>query len=220
MTAPSPVTICDHPLVANDLAILRSKETACEAFRQAIRRVSRTILYEATRDLPVTNATVETPLATTTVQVIREEDPLILVPILRAGLMLSEVGIEMLPWASVYHIGLYRNEETFEPVTYYNKLPSQWSDHHTPRVFVLDPMLATGGSATAAIEIIAERFAPHPVDIRLLCVIAAPEGIKAVHDRFPGVRIVTAAVDERLNEKAYIVPGLGDAGDRTFGTLM
>jgi uracil phosphoribosyltransferase len=143
--------------------------------------------------------------------------PILIAPILRAGLILSELAIDIIPTASVYHIGLYRDEETFKPVTYYNKLPST-IDYSVARVFVLDPMLATGGSAVAALDII-KKLGTNVSNICFVSIIAAPEGIAHLTEQHPGVRIHTGSVDERLNDKAYIVPGLGDAGDRTFGTM-
>jgi uracil phosphoribosyltransferase len=149
--------------------------------------------------------------------VLSPDVPIIIAPILRAGLILSELATNIVPTASVYHIGLYRDEETFKPVTYYNKLPST-IDYSVARVFILDPMLATGGSAVAAVDMI-KKLGADVANIRFVSVISAPEGIRNLTDNHPGVRIFTGSVDERLNDKAYIVPGLGDAGDRTFGTV-
>lgn len=211
------VQVCNHPLVQHNLSILRDKNTSTELFRAAMNRIARCLIQEATADLPVTKAIVETPLAKTECNVLSPNVPIIIAPILRAGLILSEVAIEVVPSASVYHIGLYRDEETFKPVTYYNKLPST-IDYSVARIFVLDPMLATGGSAVAAVSII-QQFGVDVNNIRFVSVIAAPEGIAHLTEQHPGIRIHTGAVDERLNDKAYIVPGLGDAGDRTFGTV-
>ncbi len=211
------VQVCNHPLVQHNLSILRDKNTSTELFRAAMNRIARCLIQEATADLPLTKAIVETPLAKTECNVLSPNVPIIIAPILRAGLILSEVAIEVVPSASVYHIGLYRDEETFKPVTYYNKLPST-IDYSVARIFVLDPMLATGGSAVAAVSII-QQFGVDVSNIRFVSVISAPEGITHLTEQHPGIRIFTGAVDERLNDKAYIVPGLGDAGDRTFGTV-
>lgn len=211
------VTVCDHPLVQHNLSILRDKATSNELFRMAMSRIGGFVFQEAARDLPLTKTIVETPLCKTEASILSPEVPIIISPILRAGLMLADVAIQLLPSASVYHIGLYRDEETLKPVTYYNKLPSNL-DYGSARIFLLDPMLATGGSAVAAVDII-QQLGVKPENIRFISVISAPEGIKHLSGSYPGIRIFTGSVDERLNEKAYIVPGLGDAGDRTFGTV-
>jgi uracil phosphoribosyltransferase len=211
------VTICEHPLVQHNLSILRDKNTTNEVFRLTIARIGRFIVQEATRDLPLTRSIVETPVSKTECKVLTPDVPIIISPILRAGLMLSDVALELLPSASIYHIGLYRNEETLKPVTYYNKLPSN-IDYSQARLLILDPMLATGGSAVAAVEII-KSLGVEIENLAFVCVIAAPEGIQRLTQTHPGIRIFTGAVDERLNEKGFIVPGLGDAGDRTFGTV-
>lgn len=211
------VTVCNHPLVQHNLSALRDKNTSTELFRAAMTRVAKLIFLEATQDLPLSRSIVETPLTKAECRILSPEVPIIIAPILRAGLILSEVAIDILPTASVYHIGLYRDEETLKPVTYYNKLPST-IDYSVARIFVLDPMLATGGSAVAAVDII-KKLGPAPENIRFVSVLSAPEGIASLTEQHPGVKIYTGAVDERLNDKAYIVPGLGDAGDRTFGTF-
>jgi uracil phosphoribosyltransferase len=211
------VTVCAHPLVQHSLSILRDKNTSTELFRAAMSRAARAILMEATADLPMSRTIVETPLTKTECRILSPDVPIIIAPILRAGLILSEVGIDILPTASVYHIGLYRDEATFKPVTYYNKLPST-IDYSVARIFVVDPMLATGGSAVAAVDII-KRLGTEAANIRFVSVISAPEGIAHLTEQHPGLRIYTGSVDERLNDKAYIIPGLGDAGDRTFGTV-
>lgn len=211
------VTVCNHPLVQHNLSIMRDKNTSTEMFRSAMSRVGKMIFLQATEDLPTARSIVETPLTKTEVQVLSPDVPIIVAPILRAGLILSEIAIDIVPSASVYHIGLYRDEETFKPVTYYNKLPST-IDYSVARIFVLDPMLATGGSAVAAVDII-QKLGTRAENIRFVSIISAPEGIQHLTTSHPGVRIYTGSVDERLNDKAYIVPGLGDAGDRTFGTV-
>lgn len=180
-------------------------------------RIGRILFQQATMGLPTTSTIIETPICKAQTEVLSPDVPIIIAPILRAALMLGDVAVEVLPTASVYHIGLYRDEETHKPITYYNKLPST-IDYGKAQVFVLDPMLATGGSAVAAVDIIKE-FGTRMENIRFVCVIAAPEGIENLTRKHPGIKIYTAAIDERLNEKAYIVPGLGDAGDRAFGTV-
>lgn len=211
------VTVCNHPLVQHNLSILRDKNTSTEIFRATMGRLGKFIFMEATHDLPTARSIVETPLTKAECQVLSPEVPILIAPILRAGLILSEVAIDIIPSASVYHIGLYRDEETFKPVTYYNKLPST-IDYSVARIFVVDPMLATGGSAVAAVDII-KKLGTRAENIRFVSVISAPEGIQNLTEQHPGVKIYTGSVDERLNDKAYIVPGLGDAGDRTFGTV-
>jgi uracil phosphoribosyltransferase len=211
------VTVCNHPLVQHNLSILRDKNTSTEQFRATMSRLAKFILMEATADLPMTRSIVETPLTKAECKVLSPDVPILVAPILRAGLILSEVAIDIVPTASVYHIGLYRDEETFKPVTYYNKLPST-IDYSVARIFVLDPMLATGGSAVAAVDII-KKLGTDVSNIRFVSIISAPEGIQNLTEQHPGIRIYTGSVDERLNDKAYIVPGLGDAGDRTFGTV-
>jgi uracil phosphoribosyltransferase len=211
------VTVCHHPLVQHNLGILRDKNTSTELFRATMNRVGKFIFMEASADLPTMRSIVETPLTKTECKVLSPDVPILVAPILRAGLILSELAIDIVPTASVYHIGLYRDEATFKPVTYYNKLPSTL-DYSVARVFVMDPMLATGGSAVAAVDII-KKLGADVANIRFVSVISSPEGIRNLTDSHPGIRIYTGSVDERLNDKAYIVPGLGDAGDRTFGTV-
>ncbi len=211
------VTICDHPLVQHHLSILRDKNTSNELFRSAMARIGRVLMEEATRQLPLARVLVETPVSKAECKRLDPSVPIIISPILRAGLMLSDIALDVLPTASVYHIGLYRDEETLKPVTYYNKLPAN-IDYSVARIFVLDPMLATGGSAVAAIDII-KKLGVQPENLYFICTIAAPEGVSKLVEAHPGVRIYAGAVDECLNDKAYIVPGLGDAGDRTFGTV-
>jgi uracil phosphoribosyltransferase len=211
------VTVCEHPLIHHNLSVLRDKSTSNEVFRSAMSRIGRFLFQQATTDLPLTNTIIETPICKMETQVLSPEIPIIIAPILRAALMLGDVAVEVLPTASVYHIGLYRDEETHKPITYYNKLPSTL-DYTKARIFVLDPMLATGGSAVAAVDIIKE-LGTKAENICFISVIAAPEGIGNLVTHHPGIRIFTAAIDDCLNENAYIVPGLGDAGDRAFGTV-
>ena len=205
------VHVLDHPLIQHKLAILRSKDTPVKEFRELVGEISGLMCYEATRKLPLKEVEVETPVATAKCHMLSGKK-LAIVPVLRAGLGMVDGMLTLLPAAKVGHIGLYRNEETLEPVEYYCKLPSDIAERD---VIVLDPMLATGGSARDAITQIKKRGAR---SIKFIGIIAAPEGLKALHEAHPDVDIYVAALDEKLNEKGYIVPGLGDAGDRIFGT--
>ena len=205
------VRVIDHPLVQHKLSILRDRETGVRDFRALCTEVSMLMAFEAMRDLPTDEAVVQTPVAPARVKRLTGKK-LALVAILRAGLVMVDGLLTLVPSARVGHIGLYRDPETLEPVEYYKKLPSDIDERD---VFLLDPMLATGGSAAAAITVLKGVGASR---IRLLCILGAPEGIAAVHEEHPDVEIILAARDERLNEHGYIVPGLGDAGDRIYGT--
>lgn len=202
--------ILEHSIAATELSHLRSKSSSTGDFRRAMDRISFLLSVEATRHLHTSNVHIETPLMETEGYVLSSE--IILVPILRAGLGLLPGFLSLLPDARVGHIGMYRDEETFEPMVYYKNIPDA-ADKHC--VFILDPMLATGGSACDTIREIKAHGAKN---IHLICVIAAPEGLEKVHEQHPDVEILTAAVDKELNEHAFILPGLGDAGDRYFGT--
>ena len=203
--------ILDHPLVQHKVSLLRNKATGTKEFKELVSELATLLCYEATRDLPLEEVEIETPIAVAHTKVLSGRK-LALVPILRAGLGMVDGMLTLLHAAKVGHIGLYRNEETLEPVEYYCKLPSDIAERD---VIVLDPMLATGGSARDAITQIKKRGAR---SIKFIGIIAAPEGLKALHEAHPDVDIYVAALDEKLNEKGYIVPGLGDAGDRIFGT--
>jgi uracil phosphoribosyltransferase len=205
------VRVIDHPLVQHKLSILRDRDTNVRDFRALCTEISMLMAFEAMRDLPLADAVVETPVAPAQVKRLTGKK-LALVAILRAGLVMVDGLLTLVPSARVGHIGLYRDPETLEPVEYYKKLPSDIAERDA---FLLDPMLATGGSAAAAIGILKEQGSR---TVRLLCLLGAPEGIAAVHEEHPDVEIILAARDERLNEKGYIVPGLGDAGDRIYGT--
>lgn len=207
----SKVTIMDHPLIQHKIGIMRVKSTSTKEFRDLVAEVAMLIGYEATRELPLADIEIETPLVTTTVKEIAGKK-LCIVPILRAGLHMADGILTLIPNAKVGHIGLYRNEETLEPVEYFCKLPSDAPERD---IFVVDPMLATGGSAIAAINLLKKRNIKH---IRFLCLIAAPEGVKKLQEAHPDVDIYIGALDERLNDHGYILPGLGDAGDRIYGT--
>ncbi len=205
------VHIMDHPLIIHKISMLRDKNTSVKDFRELAYEISLLMGYEATRDLELTEKSVETPLATTTGKYIDKQ--VALVPILRAGLGMVEALMSVIPAAKIGHIGLYRDHETLEPVEYYCKLPPDIAER---QVLVLDPMLATGGSSAAAIDFIKKRGAQR---IKLVCIIASPEGVEAVKNAHPDIEIFCGTVDEKLNENGYIVPGLGDAGDRLFGTI-
>lgn len=205
------VTVVDHPMVQHKLSKLRNKDTSSKDFRALVRELALFEGYEATRDLALEDVEVETPICKTTCKQVSGKK-MVIVPILRAGLGMVEGMLQLVPSAKVGHIGLYRDHDTLQPVEYYNKLPSDIEERD---VIVLDPMLATGGSAIDAIEIVKRS---RPKSIKFLCVIAAPEGLRALSAAHPDVHIYCAAVDEKLNENGYILPGLGDAGDRIFGT--
>ena len=205
------VVIMDHPLIQHKLSILRNKETGTKGFRNLVSEIAMLMIYDATRDLPLEEIKVETPCGIADCKKISGKT-LAFVPILRAGLGMVEGAISLVPAAKVGHIGLYRDEQTLNPVEYYCKLPQDIQERD---VFVLDPMLATGGSAVDAINQIKLR---NPRSIKFLCIIAAPEGLEALKKAHPDVDIFCAGFDDHLNENGYIVTGLGDAGDRIFGT--
>ena len=205
------VHIMDHPLIHHKLAVLRNKETPVKEFRELINEISGLMCYEATRNLPLMEVDVETPIAVAKCKMLAGKK-LAIVPILRAGLGMVDALVDLIPSAKIGHIGLYRDPETHEPVEYYCKLPEDIGNRVT---FVVDPMLATGGSAVAAIDFLKKRGCKN---IIMMNIIGCPEGIKRVSEAHPDVDIYLAACDEKLNEHAYIVPGLGDAGDRIFGT--
>ena len=205
------VFIFDHPLIKHKLAYLRDKSTGSKLFRELISEIAMLMCYEATSDLPLKDIDITTPVAPAKAQVL-EGKKLVFVPILRAGCGMLDAMLKIVPAAKVGHIGLYRDETTHQPVEYYNKLPSDINERD---VFVLDPMLATGGSAVDAINIIKRS---NPRSIKFLCIIASPEGIETLSNAHPDVKIFCAAKDEKLTPNCYIFPGLGDAGDRIYGT--
>ena len=207
----SKVTVIDHPLVQHKLALLRDKETGTKAFRELVSELAMLMGYEVTRDLPLQDVEVETPITKAVFKMLANEK-LAVVPILRAGLGMADGMMNLIPHAKMGHIGLYRNPDTLMPTGYYCKLPDDISERDT---IIVDPMLATGNSAIEAIRLIKNAGAK---TIRLVCLISAPEGIYAVQKAYPDVDIYVASIDEKLNEHGYIVPGLGDAGDRLFGT--
>ncbi len=207
----SKVYVMDHPLIQHKITMLRDENTTVKAFRELANEIALLMGYEATKDLELIDTKVKTPITETTGKAIDKQ--VALVPILRAGLGMVDALMSLIPAAKIGHVGLYRDPETHEPVEYYCKMPT---DIEKRQVLVLDPMLATGGSAVAAIDFIKKRGAKK---IKLLNIIGAPEGVKAVSEAHPDVDIYIGALDEKLNENCYIVPGLGDAGDRLFGTL-
>lgn len=203
--------VVDHPLIKHKLSIMREKDTGSKDFRQLLSEIAMLMCYEITRDIPVEDVEIETPVARMVAQKV-EGKKLAIVPILRAGLGMVDGVLSLIPVAKVGHIGLYRDPETHNPVEYYCKLPQDIEDRY---IIVCDPMLATGGSASGAIDMLKKRGC---TQIKLLCLVAAPEGVERLQKDHPDVQIYAAALDERLNEHAYIIPGLGDAGDRLFGT--
>ncbi len=205
------IHVMQHPLIQHKIGVLRRKETTSKDFRQLVGEIAMLMCYEATRFLPLTDVEIETPICKTTVKEIKGKK-MAVVPILRAGLGMVDGLLTIVPGAKVGHIGLYRDPETALPIEYYCKLPADCSERE---VFVVDPMLATGGSAAAAITMLKERGIEH---IHFLCIIAAPEGVEKLTQEHPDVDIYIGALDEKLNDHKYIVPGLGDAGDRIFGT--
>ena len=205
------VHVLNHPLIQHKLAILRNENTGVKEFRELVSEIAGLMCYEATRNLPTEEVEVKTPVAIAKCQMLSGKK-LAIVPVLRAGLGMVDSMVDLIPSAKIGHIGLYRDPETHEPVEYYCKLPE---DIENRIVFVVDPMLATGGSAVAAIDFLKAKGCRN---IIMMNIIGCPEGVKTVHDAHPDVEMYLAAVDERLNEHAYIIPGLGDAGDRIFGT--
>ncbi|MPQ42531.1 uracil phosphoribosyltransferase [Clostridium tarantellae] len=207
----SKVTEITHPLILHKLAFIRDKKTGSKDFRELVEEVSMLMAYEVTRDLQMEEVEIETPICTTKCKMLSGKK-MAIVPILRAGLGMVDGMLRLIPAAKVGHIGLYRDEETLQPVEYFCKLPQDIAERD---IIVVDPMLATGGSAADAITLLKKRGAKQ---IRLMCLVSSPEGIKVIQKSHPDVDIYVAAIDEKLNENGYVVPGLGDAGDRLFGT--
>ena len=209
--------VLNHPIISHNLAVIRDKNSCCEKFKNALKRITYALVYEATSDIPMTKKEVETPLQKTTCEVFDEEGQLIIAPILRAGMIFCEIAQELLPFANVHHIGMYRDEETLEPVWYYDKRKEIKKNKEKVSVIILDPMLATGNSALCTVKNFIFKGVKEE-NITFMSLIASPEGVSKLSSNFPKVKIVTAALDEKLNENGYIVPGLGDAGDILFGT--
>lgn len=207
-----------HPLCCHNLSIIRDKNTTAEVFRNAIRRITYLLFYKATEDLALEDVIVETPLQKCNAKKLSSKKEIIIAPILRAGLIFSDIANEIMPYATVRHIGMYRDEDTLTPVWYYNKIPVEFEHPEDKIILLLDPMLATGNSAIDAIKLFISKNVPQE-NIRFVSLISAPEGLKKVQEMFPNVKIITANIDEHLNEHGYICPGLGDAGDRIFNTV-
>lgn len=211
------IIVSNNPIVFHNLSIIRDKSTNSEMFRACVIRIARIIMSKAFSNLPMVTQKVQTPLMETDAKLIDPNAELIIAPVLRAGLIFSDIAVELLPQARIQHIGLYRDEQTLKPVPYYNKLPKSFKNPQNTFVYLLDPMLATGGSGAAAIKLFSDLNVPQE-NITFISLISAPEGIKRVTDEFPNIRLMTGAIDEKLNEMGYILPGLGDAGDRVFNT--
>ncbi len=210
------IVVLDHPIIDHNLAVLRDINYNPESFKMALKRISNLLFFEATSFLPTVEKKIQTPLCETTVKVLDPDIDIIIAPILRAGMVFCEVAQDLLPLAHVQHLGMYRDEETLEPVWYYNKT-IKINDPKKTYVFILDPMLATGNSAYDAISCYMDKKIPME-NIIFMCLIAAPQGVKKLTDNFKGLRILTANLDKDLNEKGYILPGLGDAGDKIYNT--
>ncbi len=204
------VHLIEHPLIQHKLTLMRDKNTTTKEFRELVKEVSALMVYEISRSMKLKEVEIETPIGRTKGKLLKDE--IAIVPILRAGIIMAEGIIDLIPTAKVGHIGLYRDPETLKPVEYYCKLPNNIGEY---KVFVVDPMLATGGSAIKAIEVIKDKGAN---DIVFVCLISAPEGLESLSKEYPEIPIYTISIDEKLNSHGYIVPGLGDAGDRLFGT--
>lgn len=211
------IRVIDNPVVALNLCTMRDKNTDSQGVRIATRKITRCLLYEAAKNLPLVERDVTTPLTTFKAKTVDPDIELIISPILRAGLIFTDEAIDILPQATIRHIGMYRDEETLKPVWYYNKVPMDATNPERFYIYITDPMLATGNSLLAAIDLYASKGIPIE-NIKCICIIAAPEGIKNIQSNYPDIEIITAAIDDHLNEKGYIVPGMGDAGDRIFNT--
>lgn len=211
------VNIINNPVILQSLCTMRDKDTQCQDVRIATRKITRVLLYEAAKYLPLVEKMVQTPLTSFKAQTIDPDINIIISPILRAGLIFTDEAIDILPQACIRHIGMYRDEKTLKPVWYYNKVPMTVQDPHKFHIFITDPMLATGNSLIEAIKLYADKEIPME-NIKVISIIAAPEGISNIQSVYPEIEIITAALDSHLNEHGYIVPGMGDAGDRIFNT--
>ena len=209
--------IVENPIVNQSLCTIRSKHTDTQGVRLAARKLTRILLYEATKNLPQTEEEVETPIASFKAKTINHDITIIISPILRAGLIFTDEAVDILPQATIRHIGMYRDEKTLKPVWYYNKVPMPVDNPEKYYVYITDPMLATGNSLKEAIRLYVQKGIPQK-NICGVCMISSPQGINAVFEEFPDITLIVAAVDSHLNERGYIVPGMGDAGDRIFGT--
>ncbi len=211
------LTVVNHPVVKHNLAILRDKNTTCEHFRSALRKITYALIFEASKNIPVVSKTIETPLEKTQCEMFDENSQLIIAPILRAGMVFCEVAQDILPFASVHHLGMYRDEKTLEPVWYYDKRKKIDTKKNIITI-ILDPMLATGNSALCAIDNFIFKGIKEK-NIIFMSLIASAQGVKKISDKYPDVEIITACLDRELNSKGYILPGLGDAGDRIYNTI-
>ncbi len=215
---PNNVKVVNNPVVLLNLCTMRDKNTDSQGVRIATRKITRCLLYEAAKNLPLVEKEITTPLATFSAKTVDPDIELIISPILRAGLIFTDEAIDILPQATIRHLGMYRDEKTLKPVWYYNKVPMDAPNPKDFYVYITDPMLATGNSLLGAIELYANKGIPIR-NIKCICIIAAPEGIENIQKHYPDIEIITAAIDDHLNDKGYIVPGMGDAGDRIFNTL-
>jgi len=213
----STLRIIDNPVILQNLCIMRDKNTDSQGVRIATRHITRILLYETSKCLPLVEKTINTPLAACKTKTIDPDINIIISPILRAGLIFTDEAIDILPQACIRHIGMYRDEKTLKPVWYYNKVPMEVQDPHKLHIFITDPMLATGNSLIEVIKLYADKNVPLE-NIKVISIISAPEGVSNIQTKFPQVEIITAALDSHLNEQGYIVPGMGDAGDRIFNT--
>lgn len=211
------VRIIENPVIFINLCKMRDKNTDSQGVRLATRKITRVLLYEASKNLPLVDKEIETPIVKTVVKTVEENINVIISPILRAGLIFTDEAIDILPQACIRHIGMYRDEKTLKPVWYYNKVPMDAPNPENFYIYITDPMLATGNSLIEAIKLYADKNIPLS-NIKCICIMAAPEGIKNIHDKYPEVEIITASVEDGINEKGYILPGMGDAGDRIFNT--
>ena len=211
------ICVINHPLIKHNLSVLRDEKTDGEKFRAALKRISYAVFLEASKNLPTEVKNIKTPVCKCECESIKEDLNIIIAPILRAGMMFCEVAQEMMPQAHIHHLGMYRDERTLQPVWYYNKISEAPKDPENTYVFVLDPMLATGNSALDGVGNFIKKGIPQE-NITFVCLLAAPEGIKRLSSTFNGVKIITCSIDKELNARGYIVPGLGDAGDRIFNT--
>lgn len=211
------VKIIENPVILQNLCTMRDKNSNTQEVRIATRKITRVLLYEASKDLPLVEKTIHTPLTSFKGQTIDSDINIIISPILRAGLIFTDEAIDILPQACIRHIGMYRDEKTLKPVWYYNRVPMDIKKPKKTYVFITDPMLATGNSLIEAIKLYTDKKIPES-NIKVISIIAAPEGLSNIHAKFPKIEIITAALDWQLNEHGYIVPGMGDAGDRIFNT--
>ncbi len=214
---PEKVRVISNPVVLLNLCTMRDEKTDSQGVRIATRKITRCLLYEACRNLPLVETEITTPITTFKTKTIDPDINLIISPILRAGLIFTDEAIDILPQACIRHIGMYRDEKTLKPIWYYNKVPMEAPNPEKFYIYITDPMLATGNSLLEAIKLYADKGIPVK-NIKCICIIAAPEGIENIQKHYPDIEIITAAIDKGLNEKGYIVPGMGDAGDRIFNT--